>query len=328
VARTEPILTILDVGHGSCSVLFEKDRTVVFDAGPKTGLLEFLRQNAITTIDLVLISHADADHIGGLIALLSTNNFEIKNVRLNTDSLKGSALWDDLLYELDALQKKGQTSFSPALTEGDNGVFDSEKVQIQILGPSAYLAGKGPGSKDRNNRRITTNSISAVIRLCYEGVPSVLLTGDLDLIGFEEIVRGKKALNAPVMIFPHHGGSVGTDMAEFSKMLYDQVKPNQVIFSIGRGKYGTPIPSVISAIRQKNTSIKILCTELSEHCSSTPPAMEHHHISEVFAFGRDDHHCCAGSITIQLDLGNASLPLWENHQKFIASCAPTALCRH
>jgi hypothetical protein len=41
-----PSLTVLDVGHGGCAILVEAGRTVVFDAGPKSGLLEFLLQHA------------------------------------------------------------------------------------------------------------------------------------------------------------------------------------------------------------------------------------------------------------------------------------------
>ena len=122
-----PSLTILDVGHGSCAILAEAARIVVFDAGPKSGLLEFLLQHQICTIDLVMISHADRDHIEGLIAILGTNAIAIKMVRLNTDSLKGSDLWDDLLFELDSLQKQGKTDFSPALTEGDSRRFDCSR---------------------------------------------------------------------------------------------------------------------------------------------------------------------------------------------------------
>lgn len=166
-----PSLTILDVGHGSCAILAEATRIVVVDAGPKTSLLEFLLQHQIDTIDLVMISHADTDHIEGLIAILGTNTIAIKMVRLNTDSLKGSDLWDDLLFELDSLQRQGKTDFSPALTENDSGKFDSSEVTLEIIGPSAYLAAKGPSGQDTLNRRITTNSISAVIRVLYKGSP-------------------------------------------------------------------------------------------------------------------------------------------------------------
>jgi beta-lactamase superfamily II metal-dependent hydrolase len=326
-ALAVPSLTVLDVGHGSCAILAEAGRIVVFDAGPKSGLLEFLLQHGINTIDLVLISHADRDHIEGLIAILATNSISIKMVRLNTDSLKGSDIWDDLAYELDLLQKQGRTNFSPALTEGDNGQFNSAEITLEIVAPSAYLATKGPSGKDYYNRRITTNSISAVIRILYKGMPVILLTGDMDLIGLEEIIRGGKALNAPIMVFPHHGGNAATDMTSFSQKLYDLVKPQQVLFSIGRGRYGTPMPEVIATARKLNANVRISCTQLSERCSASVPAQENTHISAIFASGRDDRHCCAGSITISLSSGGNEFPIWSEHQDFITSFAPSALCR-
>jgi competence protein ComEC len=326
-ALAVPSLTILDVGHGSCAILAEAARIVVFDAGPKTGLLEFLLQHQIDTIDLVMISHADRDHIEGLVAILGTNAIAVKMVRLNSDSLKGSDIWDDLLFELDSLQKQGKTDFSPALTESDSGKFDSSEVTLEIIGPSAYLAAKGPSGKDTFNRRITTNSISAVIRVVYKGSPIALFTGDMDLIGLDEIVRGGKNMTAPILVFPHHGGNAGTDMAGFSEKLCQLVQPEQILFSIGRGRYGTPIPEVIDRARRVNAKVKISCTQLSEHCATAVPTTDHTHISSVFANGRDDRRCCAGSITVSLSATVTDFPMWKEHQDFITAFAPGALCR-
>jgi competence protein ComEC len=321
-----PSLTVLDVGHGNCAILEEAGRTVVFDAGPKSGLLEYLHQQKISKIDLVLISHADEDHISGLIALLATNSFDIKIIRLNTDSLKKSDIWDDLAFELGELSRKGKLDYSPALTVADNGKFDSADVKVEILGPSTFLATKGPGSQDHGGRKITTNSISAVIRLHYRDKPVALLTGDVDQIGIDELTRIGSAIDAPVLIFPHHGGKGAADMARFSAVLYGLVKPKWVLFSIGRGVYGNPIPEVIAEAR-KIANIKISCTQLSEHCSAAAPTQDHTHLSPVFARGRESRQCCAGSITIPLDLGETAFPIWKDHQDFISISAPTALCR-
>src|ERR1700722_17755352 len=130
---TVPSLTVLDVGHGSCAILAEAGRIVVFDAGPKSGLLEFLLQHQIDKIDLLMISHADSDHIEGLISILGTNAIAVKMVRLNTDSLKGSDLWADLIFKIHYLHKQGKNDFSPALTENDSGKFNSFEVSLEII---------------------------------------------------------------------------------------------------------------------------------------------------------------------------------------------------
>lgn len=328
MAATTSALTVLDVGHGSCAVLLEPGRTVVFDAGPKSGLLEFLREKGITTVDLVLISHADQDHIRGVLAILAAKTIKIGAIRLNTDSEKESRVWDDLVWLLNEMQEGGETKFSPVLTPADNGTFDSTEVKIEILAPSGYLAVKGPKSDDRQGRRITTNSISAVIRVSFNGVPIVLLTGDIDEIGLDDLIRSKGPVQASILVFPHHGGNSGAqDMGAFAEKLYDLVKPTQVVFSIGRGQYGTPIPAVVAAARKAIKDVRISCTQLSDRCAAKPPTAPQTHISPTFAAGRDKRHCCAGSITIHLDAGTMALPVYEQHQDFVKISAPTALCR-
>lgn len=322
-----PTLTILDVGHGNCAVLEQVDRTVVFDCGPKTGLLEYLTSREITVLDVVLISHADEDHIAGLIAVLASGLFKVKCVRLNTDSLKGSAIWDDLAEELSSLQRNGKLDFSPSLTDADNAKFDAAGVVIEILGPTTYLATKGPGSRDYFNRKITTNSISAVIRIAYNDGPSILLAGDMDIIALDEAERVGRTLNADSLIFPHHGGRAGTNMTDFSRKLFALVAPTRVFFSIGRGLHGTPLPEVITEARARE-DLYIACTQLSERCAANRAPGVAGHVGAAFAAGRDTNSCCAGSIVLSLRTGHMSAPQIDLHQGFIAVHALTALCRN
>jgi hypothetical protein len=116
-------------------------------------------------------------------------------------------------------------------------------------------------------------------------------------------------------------------MGEFAAKLYDQVKPQQVLFSIGRGQYKTPIPEVVAVARRMIADVRIACTQLSEHCAASEPKVDHTHIGSTFDAGRDKRHCCAGSITIALSPGGRAFPIWQAHQDFITSFAPNALCR-
>ena len=166
-----------------------------------------------------------------------------------------------------------------------------------------------------------------MIRVIYNGAPVALLTSDMDEIGLDEIVRGGKKVTAPILVFPHHGGNAGKDIVAFAEQLCNLVQPEQVLFSIGRGRYGTPIPDVIDQARRVNAKVKISCTQLSEHCATDVPATDHTHISSVFANGRDKRRCCAGSITVSLSTTVTDFPMWKEHQEFISSFAPSALCR-
>lgn len=142
-------LAILDVGHGNCAVLRDSRGTTVIDAGPGSGLLEYLAEQQITRLELVLLSHADTDHIGGLAQLLAAKTVSIGRVCLNTDSAKGSELWDDLLYELNQADNRDELDFEVALVRDDSGRLDHGEVHIEILAPSKYLAGQGAGTNTR-----------------------------------------------------------------------------------------------------------------------------------------------------------------------------------
>ena len=88
--RLEETLAVLDVGHGASAVLFSGNDVAVFDTGTGSSLLEFLDQQGVTRIRTVVLSHADRDHIGGLVGLLAANTVAIGRVVANTDSSQGS----------------------------------------------------------------------------------------------------------------------------------------------------------------------------------------------------------------------------------------------
>lgn len=143
--RLRETLAVLDVGHGASAVLFSGNDVAVFDTGTGSSLLEFLDQQGVTRIRTVVLSHADFDHIGGLVGLLAANTVAIGRVVVNTDSSQGSAAWDDLLYELDARRRAGTIVFDIAIRAGDSEIFGN--VTAAAVAPSSYLAAKGPGSK-------------------------------------------------------------------------------------------------------------------------------------------------------------------------------------
>jgi beta-lactamase superfamily II metal-dependent hydrolase len=321
-------LAILDVGHGNCAVLQDSNGVVVIDAGPGNALEIYLHEQGIRRVDVVLISHADQDHLGGLISLLASRAVEIGRVRLNTDSSKGSKIWDDLIYELSQLDREKQIDFQPYLTREESGVYDQGSIEIRVLAPSKYLAGKGPGSRDRRGRRILTNALSAVIRLSELGNPLALFPGDLDKVGLENLDCSAEDLRAPLLVFPHHGGRAGAGgLDDFVRELCERVRPKIVVFSTGRGRYGSALPEVVSAVRMHVEDVWIACTQLAEHCASDLPKAGPKHLNREFAQGREGGKCCAGTLVIDLDKGKCLLPIYNDHQEFIGIAAPSALCR-
>ena len=316
-------IVILDVGHGNCAVVYEGPSCVVIDAGPGTTLLEFMRESGITVVEEILISHADTDHLKGVQALLDQDDITVKRVRLNSDAAKGSRQWDGMLYSLDDRRRSGEIRFDVQLVEGLTMSFSD--MSLEVMAPSAYLAGKGPGSRDSERRSIRTNTISAVVRLRATGC-SVLFTGDMDEVGLNHLLATEQDLQADVLVFPHHGGNVGGSASadrnrHFAERLLAVVAPEVVIFSIGRTKYENPRPEIVRTVTA-DPSRKVMCTQMSRHCMDESPS-EEGHLADVFADGRRSGDCCAGSIVLS---GTDVLPPVAAHTDFIRRRVPRALC--
>src|SRR5438105_928876 len=88
-----PELLILDVGHGNCAILRDTEAVTIIDCPHSPVLFQTLMQLGIDVIDHVLISHADVDHIGGLIDLLEM--YTVRNIYINPDAEKKSRKQSD-----------------------------------------------------------------------------------------------------------------------------------------------------------------------------------------------------------------------------------------
>ena len=284
-------LTVLDVGHGNAAVLSGPDGVVVIDAGPGgADLLRYLREEDLTELTCVVISHVDADHLRGLIAVLEEPSIRVDQVRLNPDAAKESELWDDLAWTLAHLDQAGECEFRTSCVQGDILPEVAPEVSLEILAPTKELAAHGPGWTDRTGRTATTNTCSIVVRVAVDNEPAAVLAADIDAMGLFYLSNLGLNLHAPLLVFPHHGGNVGvrTDPsanAAFATTLLASVAPETVIFSTGRGRHGTPRPEIVAAIRAQVADIRIACTHCPNIAGLMPPATMSHLISYIFTLG-------------------------------------------
>src|SRR5690348_1739438 len=113
-----PEFFVLDVGHGSCAVM-KATSCVVFDAGTNAAtLIDFLAASGIMKIDAMLISHADEDHIRGLISLLGASAVQIDTVFIAPDS-KNTKVWKDLRSTLRDARTSGAIQLRTSLNAAD-----------------------------------------------------------------------------------------------------------------------------------------------------------------------------------------------------------------
>ena len=178
----------LDVGQGLAILVRTRHHTLLYDAGPRFGdidlgervVLPSLRKLGVNGIDLMLISHADADHAGGARAIASA--IPVKQV-LSGDHL---ALPDELHAE--------------GCESGQQWVWDGVKFQLW----------QWSSASDSNQK-------SCVLQI-EANDERLLLTGDIDAAAERALLDSPLAVPTDWLQAPHHGSRSSSSMVLLSTL--------------------------------------------------------------------------------------------------------------
>ncbi|MFB2920255.1 ComEC/Rec2 family competence protein [Aerosakkonema sp. BLCC-F2] len=322
-----PELIILDVGHGNCALIRDANDVIVIDCPPGGTLIEALEHLSVKEILHILISHSDADHIAGIIDLLSNENIKIHNVHLNPDAVKKSEIWLDLRTALQDARKRFKTNVSSELTTTKTGKLNIGSVNIEVLAPTPELILGGAGGTDLKKRKLNSNSISAVIGISHDTHRVAILAGDIDNVGFANFAEDRNNCHADILVFPHHGGRLGSgDPKIFAQEFCTFIQPKLIIFSIDRNRFGNPRIEIIEGLRSVLPDAYILCTQLSQQCAASPPSSKPAHLNTLPARGLISNSCCGGTITLKIDGSNTIYAEMALHKEFINQVT-TPICR-
>lgn len=264
--KPKPCLFVLDVGHGSAAVLHDEGGTVVFDTGKGAHVTRHLESVGVKFVQAVVLSHADADHIGGAETLLLNKSLHIAEVLLNPDSSKDSAVFKQLGYALVEANHRAGTRIKLQLTSSTQ--IKRAGATIEILHPPDGKALAGVGGRSASGKRHTSNSMSAAIRVSRCEKSSVLLAADIKFDCLDDWKSRAVQPKACVLVFPHHGGLPGTgdemEAALFGYEVTRMVAPEVVIFSNHRTKFGNPREVVLAGISKANPHTRFACTQIPE----------------------------------------------------------------
>lgn len=259
----------------------------------------------------------------------------VRNVYINPDANNTSKVWVDIRHALQLAEDRG-TVIHTSLTSTLSKKIISGQVEIEILAPSSGVALGGAGGLDLDSRKQTSNTMSVVIGLTHDSSRVTLFPGDMSEHGLDNLLKKQQNIEAQILVFPHHGGSPGNKNGyAFAQKLCNLVKPNLVVFSLGRNHHFGPnqdenprddiMKGVVSAI----PSAHIMCTQLSAKCAAKEPTSDFSHLTNLPARGFLSNGCCGGTILIRINGKRTSyFPLRSSHRAFISDTTkvPTPMC--
>lgn len=228
-------IVFFNIGQGDAIFISEGSSQVLIDGGSSgKALLGKLGQYMPfwdRQIEVVIATHPDADHIGGLSAVV--RKYQVENFLSN-----GAQSESNTFRDLEKSVKESSVTVSSVLGTGSDIVFP-DGAALAVLSPA-------PGTAKLLGE---TNEGSIVARLTF-GNASFLFTGDLP---HEETVLPDISATR-VLKVAHHGSKYSTS-AEWLK----KVHPETAVISVGKNRYGHPAEAVLERLRQ--TGAEILRTD-------------------------------------------------------------------
>lgn len=223
-------IVFLAVGQGDAILISQGMNQIVIDGGRDGGLLLSRLGRHVPfydrTIEVLIPTHPDSDHIGGLSALLE--RYQVKTVLdtgARTDTKSAFLFYRDLAREG---AKTVPAVRGTAITLPRGG-------RLSVVFPFGPLPADMP----------ETNEGSVVARFEY-GETSFLLTGDLP--DEERFIPDLSTVD--VLKAGHHGSQYSTSSA-----LLDLTSPKEAVISVGKNNYGHPHPAVLERLQGHGVSV-------------------------------------------------------------------------
>lgn len=219
-------VAFLDVGQGDSElILLPRHYQILIDGGPGQDVVDQLSLTmpvADRTIELVILTHPDADHLAGLLSVLT--EYEVKYV-LMPDVSKETRMYKEWMELIDAQQIPYQFLREPQT------MMLGDEITLTTLHPSAAT----------NLSKMAANDWSIVMRLDIKNV-SLLFTGDIEReIEAELVQHYPMQLDADVLKVPHHGSKTSSTEA-----FLQAVSPEFAVMSLGKdNRYGHPHKEVM-----------------------------------------------------------------------------------
>ncbi|MHA6251514.1 MBL fold metallo-hydrolase [Oceanobacillus sp. CAU 1775] len=221
----------IDVGQADATLFAysdgENNYNILFDTGDWRGsqVVSYLNANQITNLDLVVVSHPDADHIGQLDKVM-------QNIAVDEVWMSGNESTSQTFQRaVESVVNSDAGYHEPRAGES----FDIGPMEIEVLYPNGISG--------------NSNEESIAMLFTYGSV-KFLLTGDADKNG-ESYMHNNFNVAADVLHLGHHGSNTSSDTA-----FVDAVAPEIAVYSAGaNNSYGHPNAEVVNTILDRNIKL-------------------------------------------------------------------------
>lgn len=220
----------LDVGQGDSTLILCDGHAMLIDAGDNdrgTAVQSYLESQGVTTLDYVIGTHPDADHIGGLDVVLY--KFDCQMVMM-PDFEKDTRTYDDVV------QTMKQKRYKNTLPEVGT-VYELGSAVFTIVAPNGEYGDNA-------------NDYSVGI-LLQHGKNRFLFTGDAEEASEADMLENGIDLEADVFKASHHGSRTAN-----TEEFLQTVDPDYVVISCGQdNSYGHPHAEVMNCLRAMGISV-------------------------------------------------------------------------
>ena len=226
-------IAFIDVGQGDAILIRDGNGfDVLVDGGRKSasdGLLEYMRQVDVDDLEVVLATHADSDHIGGLIAVLEAVDIPVESVYFN--GYPGDTqTWTEF--------SKAVTSTGLSLNQAQfPDTYSWGGINVQVLNPL-------PSMVDPDQ-----NKASVVLLLDYVQI-AVLLPADIDSSVENQLSNRTVTLQADILKVAHHGSKFST-----SQSFLQEVLPHEAVISVGPNPHDHPTIETLTRLANIGANI-------------------------------------------------------------------------
>lgn len=226
-------ITFVNVGQGDAALLVDPNGFAVLVDGGKSsagpGLVDFIRSQGIADIDVMVATHPDSDHIGGLLDVLQMDDVPVLSVLYN--GYPGTTqTWTNFV---NAVQAEGAAMnvavYPQTLAWG--------LMSAVIINPEGGLS--NPDSND-----------ACLAFQVQTGAVKTLFTCDLDSAQEAVVLARGVNIDSDILKVAHHGSGSSSSQA-----FIDAVTPKDAVISVGDNSYGHPDPATIARLEDAGARV-------------------------------------------------------------------------